>query len=87
MIFAHAPTILPVIVGGRPTYTAWLYTPLALLHASLALRLAGDLFESVALRKWSGTLTVFAVLAYALTIMAASWRARRSLRDRMHGSD
>jgi hypothetical protein len=77
MIFAHAPTILPVIVGGQPAYTAWLYAPLGLLHLSLLLRLTGDLLESVAIRKWSGALTVLALLAYALTLAAASWRAKR----------
>jgi hypothetical protein len=77
MIFAHAPTIVPVIVGSRPAYTALLYGPLGLLHVSLALRVAGDLLESVAARNLSGALTVLAVLTYAAALASASLRQRR----------
>jgi hypothetical protein len=77
MIFAHAPTIVPVIVGSRPAYTALLYGPLVLLHVSLVLRVAGDLLESFAARNLSGTLTVLAVLAYGVALASASLRQRR----------
>jgi hypothetical protein len=77
MIFAHAPTIVPVIVGSRPAYTALLYGPLGLLHVSLALRVAGDLLESFAARNLSGALTVLAVLAYGVALASALLRQRR----------
>lgn len=41
MIFGHAPVILPAVLGIRFPYSAALYAPLALLHGSLALRVAG----------------------------------------------
>ena len=74
---AHAPTIVPVIVGSRPAYTALLYGPLGLLHVSLALRVAGDLLGSFAARNLSGALTVLAVLAYGVALASASLRQRR----------
>ena len=41
MILAHAPVIVPVVARVRMRYVPFFYLPLALLHASLALRLAG----------------------------------------------
>jgi hypothetical protein len=43
MVFGHAPVILPALTGWRVPYRPVLYLPLALLHGSLLLRLAGDL--------------------------------------------
>ena len=44
MIFGHAPIIVPAILGRTPSpYHPALYGPLALLHASLLLRVTGDL--------------------------------------------
>ncbi|HEX7054485.1 MAG TPA: hypothetical protein VF211_11195 [Burkholderiales bacterium] len=40
MIFGHAPVILPAVLGVRVPYGPALYAPLALLHASLAVRVA-----------------------------------------------
>jgi hypothetical protein len=39
MVFGHAPVILPAVLHVRFPYHPALYVPLALLHASLALRL------------------------------------------------
>ena len=39
MIFAHAPTIMPAILGSRSAYAALLYGPLGLLHHSMVLRI------------------------------------------------
>jgi len=41
MIFGHAPVILPAVLAVRFPYHAALYVPLALLHASVAVRVAG----------------------------------------------
>ena len=41
MVFGHAPVILPAVLGVRFPYSAALYAPLVLLHASLALRVGG----------------------------------------------
>ena len=39
MVFGHAPIILPAVLRRRYPYHAALYAPLALLHASLAVRM------------------------------------------------
>ena len=45
MVFAHAPVILPALLRVKLLFGAWFHAPLALLHASLALRLAGGAVE------------------------------------------
>ena len=42
MVFGHAPIIFPAVLRVAVPYHPLFYGPLALLHASLALRLAGD---------------------------------------------
>jgi hypothetical protein len=72
MMFGHAPIILPAVTGLRVRYTGYAYAPLALLHASVALRLAGDALERVDLRAASGIVTAIALAGYALTLALAS---------------
>jgi hypothetical protein len=72
MIFGHAPIILPAITGLRVRSSAVAYVPLAILHLSVLLRVAGDLFELSSLRELSGPATVIAIAAYAGTLIAAS---------------
>ncbi len=49
MIMAHAPIILPAVLGVPVKFTPLFYTPVTLLHLSLALRVTADLMLS-----WSG---------------------------------
>ncbi|MDR7521952.1 MAG: hypothetical protein QN168_05755 [Armatimonadota bacterium] len=77
MIFAHAPVILPAVLGrpvpGRPAY----YVHVILMHASLAMRVLGDLAGWMPLREWGGLLNVAAVLLFlANTVRAAAGAAR-----------
>jgi hypothetical protein len=72
MIFGHAPIILPAVTGFRVRYNAALYVPLLLLHLSVLLRVAGDLFDSIEVRAMSGPLTIFAFAAYAAILMVTS---------------
>jgi hypothetical protein len=74
MVFGHAPIILPAVTGWRVRYSAAAYGPLALLHASVLLRIGADLGDVVALRGASGLLTILALAAYAATLAAASRR-------------
>lgn len=76
MIFGHAPIILPAVTGLRVPFTPYAYAALALLHASLLLRVGGDLAGQVDLRAWSGAVTIAALLVYAGTVLAA----RRALK-------
>jgi hypothetical protein len=72
MIFAHAPVIVPAVLGRPLPYHPTLYAPLALLHASLVLRLAyGDAAGNVTAWQWGGSLNEVAVLMF-LGLAAAS---------------
>ncbi len=72
MIFGHAPIILPAVTGLRVRYSAAAYVPLALLHLSVVLRIAADLFERVEMRTISGPVTIVAFAGYAASLMIAS---------------
>lgn len=72
MIFGHAPIILPAVIGLRVRYSAAAYAPLVLLHISVLLRIAADLFERIEMRALSGPITVFAFAGYAVTLIIAS---------------
>jgi hypothetical protein len=72
MIFGHAPIILPAVTGLRVRYSAAAYVPLVLLHLSVLLRIAADLFEQIEMRIISGPITVIALAGYAATLMIAS---------------
>ncbi len=78
MIFGHAPIILPAVTGARIRFSAWAYLPLAVLHLSVAARIAGDLLPSLDLRTVSGLMTVIALVSYAAALAIPSARNRRS---------
>ena len=53
MVFAHAPVIVPAVLGVRLPFHPLFYGHLALLHASLALRLlGGDAAGNTAAWQW-----------------------------------
>jgi hypothetical protein len=58
------------------------YVPLALLHLSIAVRLAGDLAEAVPLRATGAVLNAVAILAFVLSTVTAVARGRRTPRVR-----
>lgn len=64
MIFAHAPIILPSIVGLQIGYTPLFYGHLALLHGSVLLRVAGDIGAWHAARRWGAMLNALVLLAF-----------------------
>jgi hypothetical protein len=65
MIFAHAPVIVPSVLGRPLPYSRVLYLPLALLHLSLLLRLiAGDGLDNTAAWQWGGILNEVALLLF-----------------------
>ena len=45
MVFGHAPILLPALAGWRPEPTRWALLPLAVLGASLALRVLASVME------------------------------------------
>ena len=77
MIFAHAPIILPAMLGRTTSpYQPALYVPLLLLHASLLLRVAGDLVGWWTGRQWGGLLNALAVLLFLITLARGVLRGR-----------
>lgn len=76
MIFAHAPIILPAVLGGTVPYRVDFYAPLALLNLSLIVRLCGDLGGHGDVRRWGGLLGVVAVLAFVANTMRTALEAR-----------
>lgn len=84
MIFGHAPIIFPSLLNVPFAYTPALYAPLALLHASLGLRIAADIAGEAALRRWGGLLNEVAILLFLLMMVfqvaRGRWAAKRLAR-------
>lgn len=78
MVFGHAPVILPAVLRVSLPYHPGFYGPLVLLHASLALRLAGDAVSSFPLRSAGGMLNALALLVFVVNTVVAVRRGRRT---------
>jgi hypothetical protein len=76
MVFGHAPIILPALSGRGFAFHPALYTHLALLHVSLALRVGGDLLGAPSLRLWGGLLNAITVLLFLANTVCALRSAR-----------
>lgn len=84
MVFAHAPIILPAVVGARVRYVPALYGPVAILQTAVAARVVGDALEAVHVVAASAWLTVAALGLYATVLASTSvgltaikpWRRR-----------
>ena len=76
MIFGHAPIILPAVVGAVVRFGPAFYAPLTLLHASLLMRVAGDLGGLATCRLWGGLLNVTAILLFFANTARAVLQAR-----------
>jgi hypothetical protein len=77
MIFGHAPLIFPALLRVKLPYTPWLYLPFALLHATVAVRLAGDALADAPLRAAGGAGHAVAIAAFIATMLANALRSRR----------
>jgi hypothetical protein len=64
MIFGHAPIIFPSILGLPIGFHPVFYAHLALLHASLALRVIADFANWHTLRMWGGLLNEAAIVLF-----------------------
>jgi hypothetical protein len=84
MIFAHAPVIVPSVLGRPLPFRTFLYVPLALLDVSLIVRLAGgDWAGSTVAWQWGGSLNEVAILTFltmAAVLVVGSARAARRAR-------
>lgn len=68
MIFAHAPVILPAVIGRPLPFHRILYAPLVLLHTSLAVRIYADLALLPGVRSWAGLFNVVAIVLYGVSL-------------------
>ncbi|MEK6813371.1 MAG: hypothetical protein AABY65_01365 [Nitrospirota bacterium] len=74
MIFGHAPIIFPAVLGLPFFFRPAFYAHLAVLHASLALRVAGDLSAWNDGRAWGGALNGLAILLFIASTVYAILR-------------
>jgi hypothetical protein len=89
MMMAHAPVILPAVARIKVRFGAVFYAPLALLHASLMLRLAGGWFDA-GLRGTGALLNAASIALFVLTLAgsAIAWRIEHdteTVQDILHG--
>jgi hypothetical protein len=81
MVFAHAPVIFPAVLGAPIGFQPRFYAHAVLLHAGLALRIAGDLAASGTWRRLGGELGALAIALFLVsTAAAAAAGLRRSER-------
>lgn len=65
MVFAHAPVIFPAVLGLPLEYRGTFYLHLGVLHASVVLRIVGDLVDSLGRwRAWGGLFSAAALLLF-----------------------
>ncbi|MGC3994842.1 MAG: hypothetical protein QM779_12130 [Propionicimonas sp.] len=67
MVMAHAPVILPAVLGRPLPYRPALWGPLLLLHAGLVLRFTGALAGLTVAWQAGGVVTVLAMLSFLVT--------------------
>lgn len=78
MVFAHAPVIVPAVLGTRFVYHGSLYVPLVLLHGSLVLRVfGGDAFGDKLGWQLGGVLNEVAILVFLPLAVVAVARGHR----------
>ncbi len=81
MIFAHAPIIVPSVLGRPLPYSRWFYVPLVMLHVTLLLRLVGgDAMHNKVSWQWGGSLNEVALLLFVGLAAGAIIRVARSQR-------
>jgi hypothetical protein len=76
MMMGHAPVILPALARVKVRYGPWFYLPLAALHISLAVRLAGGWADTRAFRL-GAQLNAGALVLFIFTLAGAAWAWRR----------
>ena len=82
MIFGHAPLVFPAVMGRHMAYHPVLYGHVVLLHASLVMRVAGDLGGWLPFRQWGGLLNAAAIVWFLVATAVSSLIVRRKL-DRL----
>lgn len=78
MIFGHAPIVFPALLNVTMRFHPAFYSHVVLLHASLIIRIVGDLTGSLGLRHAGGTLAVVSILLFLLNDIIAVKRGAHS---------
>jgi hypothetical protein len=78
MVFGHAPIIVPAVLRVKVPYHPTFYGPLALLHVSLVVRVAGDASGQFAWTRVGGLLNALALAAFMVSTVGAAVRGKRS---------
>lgn len=84
MVFGHAPIIFPAVLRAEVPYYPAFYLPLIVLHASVFIRLAGDVLGAPEVRGIGGMLNAAALLLFiigtvsAIVLGAAATKTRRA---------
>ena len=77
MVFGHAPIIVPAVLRVNVPYHPTFYGPLALLHVSLVVRVAGDASGQFAWTRVGGLLNALALAAFIVSTVSAAARGKR----------
>ena len=80
MIMAHGPVIVPAVARVRLRFTAFFYVPLAVLHASLALRLVAG-YADFELRRAGGILNASAIALFVATLIFSVKRFQETIHE------
>jgi len=78
MVFGHAPIIFPAVMRVRIPYHPVFYVPLAMLHASLAVRVGGALADSFGARQHGALVNALALLLFVATMLVSVYRGHRA---------
>jgi len=76
MVFGHAPIIFPAVTRIRIPWHPALYLPLALLHLTLLIRVAGGTLNHWPLRATGGLLNALALVAFIATVITLVRKGR-----------
>ncbi|MCO5315108.1 MAG: hypothetical protein M9938_02935 [Solirubrobacterales bacterium] len=82
MIFAHAPVIVPAVLGVPLPFRQSFYGPLVLLHIGLVIRLLGDAAGNTVAWQIGGVINEVAILAYFGLAVSSAVRAKRAMKPK-----
>lgn len=86
MVFGHALIIFPAIARIKVAYHAAFYIPLALLHGSLALRVAGKVLDITPLQQFGAIANALTFIFFAVVMVWGVRKGRNlSRRPATHG--
>ena len=78
MVFGHAPIILPAVTRLHFYWHKGFYLPLAVLHMSLATRVAAGLTEWFVLRQYAAIINALAITLFMLMVVTSLRRKRQA---------